>query len=239
MVQQLRQAAEAAGAAEFADAADLMGEAAARQRAAQIAFAGGDFAAALTGFEAALQAIQRAVAATAAATTAARQQAEAASRGALEAVEGASAYIERGRNLERRGRFSDARSAYLEAASMYEGATNAGPESALLAVLESYEAAMESEDIAAYRALWVNITHGVERGMINSFDQFESWQIDYSETEVVTWSEETATVRTIQSLRFVDAKTGNPVASTTRATFTLRKSADTWLIETLEQATIQ
>ena len=206
---------------------------------AQTAFGGNDFAAALTGFETAVQAIQRAVAATAAATTGARQQADAASRGALEAVEGAAAQIERGRNLERRGRFNDARLAYLEATSMYEGATVVGPESALLAVLDGYEAAMEAEDIDAYRALWVNINPDLESGVANSFDQFESWQIEYSETEVVALSEETATVQTIQSLRFVDASTGNPVEANSRLTFTLRKSAGNWLIETLTPESIQ
>jgi tetratricopeptide (TPR) repeat protein len=248
-LQQLQQAAQAAGTAGFGDVAELMGEAAAREQAGQAAFGSGDFAAALTDFEAALQAIQRAVAATATATTAARQQAEAAGRGALEAVAGASAQIESGRNLERRGRFNDARLAYLEATSMYEGPTataaapgsgsGSGAESVLLAVLQRYEVAMETEDIAAYRALWVNINHGVERAMINSFQQFESWQIEYSETEVVARSEETATVQAIQSLRFVDAKTGNPVEARTRSTFKLRKSAGTWLIDTLTQESIQ
>ncbi len=216
-----------------------MSDAQAQAQAAQTAFRDGDFSAALSGFEAAVQTIQRAVAATAEAATAARQQAAAASRGALETVGGASAQIERGRNLERRGRFNDARLAYLEATSMYEGATTAGPEGALLAVLERYEAAMEAEDIAAYRALWVNIDPGLERGVANSFDQFESWQIEYSETEVVARSEETATVRTIQSLRFVDASTGNPVEASSRLTFTLRKSAGNWLIETLTPESIQ
>jgi len=246
-LQQLQQAAQAAGTARFGDVAELMGEAAAREQNARTAFGSGDFAAALIDFEAAVQAIQRAVAATAAATTAARQQAEAAGRGALEAVAGAAAQIERGRNLERRGRFNDARLAYLEATSMYEGPTataaapgsGSGAESVLLAVLQRYEVAMETEDIAAYRALWVNINHGVERAMINSFQQFESWQIEYSETEVVARSEETATVQAIQSLRFVDAKTGNPVEARTRSTFKLRKSAGTWLIDTLTQESIQ
>ncbi len=238
-LRQLQQAAQAAGSAAFGDVADLMGEAAAREQAAQIAFGSGDFPAALSGFEAALQAIQRAVAATAAASSAARQQAEAASRGALEAVEGASAQIERGRNLERRGRFDDARLAYLEATSMYEGTTADAPESVLLAVLQDYEAAMEAEDIAAYRALWIDIDPGLERGVANSFDQFESWQIDYSETEIIAQSGQSATVRTIQSLRFVDSSTGNPVEANRRLTFMLRKSADSWLIETLTQEPIQ
>ena len=238
-LQQLQRAAQAAGTAEFAEAADLMSDAQAQAQAAQTAFRGGDFSAALSGFEAAVQTIQRAVAATAVAATAARQQAGAASRGALEAVGGASAQIDRGRNLERRGRFNDARLAYLEATSMYDGTTTAGPEGALLAVLERYEAAMEAEDIAAYRALWVGINPNVERGIANSFEQFESWHIEYSETEVVAQGEETATLRTIQSVRFVDASTGNPVEASTRVTFTLRKSADNWLIETMIQEAIQ
>lgn len=238
-LQQLQRAAQAAGTGEFADVADLMSEAQGQAQAAQTAFEGGDFSAALTDFEAAVQTIRRAVAATAAAATAARQQAEASSRGALEVVEGAAAQIERGRNLERRGRFNDGRLAYLEATRMYERATGASPEGALLAVLERYEAAMESEDIAAYRSLWVNISPNVERGVGNSFEQFESWQIEYRETEVVAQSEETATVRAIQSLRFVDASTGNTVEANTRVTFALRKSADDWLIETLAQQSIQ
>ncbi len=122
---------------------------------------------------------------------------------------------------------------------MYEGATTAGPEGALLAVLERYEAAMESEDIAAYRALWVNISPDVERSVANSFEQFESWQIEYSETEVVAQSEETATLRAIQSLRFVDASTGDTVEANTGVTFALRKNTDHWLIETLTQTSIQ
>ncbi len=238
-LQQLQRAAQAAGTAEFADVADLMSEAHGRARAAQTAFEGGDFSAALTDFEAAVQTIRRAVAATAAAATAARQQAEASGRGALEAVEAAAAQIERGRNLERRGRFNDGRLAYLEATLMYERATGANPERVLLAVLERYEAAMESEDIAAYRALWVNISPNVERNVADSFEQFESWQIEYSETEVMAQSEETATLEAIQSLRFVDASTGNTVEANTRVTFALRKSADRWLIETLTQTSIQ
>ena len=122
---------------------------------------------------------------------------------------------------------------------MYERAPGASPESVLLAVLERYEAAMESEDIAAYRALWVNISPDVERGVANSFEQFESWHIEYSETQVVAQSEETATLRAIQSLRFVDASTGNTVEANTGVTFALRKSADHWLIETLTQKSIQ
>ena len=238
-LQQLQRAAQAAGTAEFAQAADLMSNAQAQAQAAQTAFGGGDFSAALSDFEAAVQTIRRALAATAEAATAARQQAEAASRGALEAIGGASAHIERGRNLERRGRFNDARLAYLQATSMYEGTTGAGPESALLAVLERYEVAIEAEDLAAYRGLWVGINPNVERGIANSFEQFESWNIEYSETEVVAQGEETAILRTIQSLRFVDTSTGNSVEASTRVTFTLRKSADNWLIETMVQETIQ
>ncbi len=238
-LQQLQRAAQAAGTAEFADVADLMSDAQAQAQAAQTAFRGGDFSAALSGFEAAVQTIRRAVAATAAAATAARQQADAASRGALEAIDGASAQIERGRNLERRGRFNDARLAYLEAISVYEGSTGTGPENALLAVLDAYEKAMEAEDIAAYRALFVNIDPNLETGMSAAFEQFDSWQIELSGTEVVAHDEETATVRTIQNLRFVDVANGGRVADVIRLTFTLRKSGDTWLIEARTQESIQ
>jgi len=244
-LQQLQRAAQAAGAEGFADVADLIGEAGAREQVALTAFGGGDFAAALTGFEAAVQAIQRAVGATAAAATAARQQAEAASRGALQAVAGAPAKIDQGLNLERRGRFNDARLAYLAATSMYEGGigatagTAAAGGSPLLAVLQGYEAAMEAEDIAAYRALWVDIDPDIETGVANSFEQFDSWQIEYSETEIVVEGAEAATLRAIQSLRFVDAATGNAVEARTRVTFTLRKSAAGWLIEALTQEAIQ
>ena len=238
-LQQLQRAAQAAGTTEFAEVADLISEAQARAQEALTALGGGDFSAALSGFEAAVQTIRRAVADTAAAATAGRQQAEAASRGALEAIDGASAQIERGRNLERRGRFNDARLAYLEAISMYEGSTGTGPENALLAVLDAYEKAMEAEDIAAYGALFVNIDPNLERGMSAAFEQFDSWQIELSGTEVVPHDEDTATIRTIQSLRFVDVADGGRVAGVIRLTFTLRKSGDTWLIEARKQESIQ
>ena len=229
-----RRIAQAAGAEAFAP--DLVQQADTHASNAQAALDRGDFEAARRDFELAEQAIQDAVAKTSAAAEAARAEAEAASRSVMHGVAEAEAEVERAQTLERRGRFNDARLAYERATSLYE--EEAGTERTLVdagvfEVLQRYESAMENEDLDAFKALWLEINEVEEHRVTQSFEWFNSIQIEYFETEVVEISAASATITSIQRTRWVTAANGDTVAIDTRATFTLRKRGTDWLIETL------
>ena len=235
-----RRIAQAAGAEAYAP--DLVQQADAHASNALAAFDRGDFEAARRDFELAEQTIQDAVARTAAAAEAARAEAEAASRAVMHGVADAEAEVGRARNLERRGRFSDARLAYERATSLYE--EEAGTERALVdadvfAVLQRYESAMEDEDLEAFKELWLEIDEVQEHRVSQSFEWFDSIQIDYFETAVVEMSADTATITSIQRTRWVAAANGDTVALDNRVTFTLRKRGTDWFIENLRMEAVQ
>ena len=154
----------------------------------------------------------------------------------------AEAEVERAQDLERRRRFNDARLAYESATSIYEAAT--GTERVMVdadvfAVLQQYEAAMEGEDLAAFNELWIEIDEVQEHRVRQSFEWFDSIEIDYSETNVVELSADRATITTIQRTRWVVAGSGDLIALDNRVTFNLRKLGTAWRIESLSMEAVR
>jgi serine/threonine-protein kinase len=99
---------------------------------------------------------------------------------------------------------------------------------AVRAALRRYEAAYESLDVAALRAVWPALSDADARALGRAFAGYDRLQMTFATCEVeAQGAAATASCRVTQA---IEVKVGSPLRSTQQVTFRLRKTAESWTI---------